>query len=62
MKLRINKDSCISCGLCVSLCEDIFEIESDGKSGVIRHPGSDSEITLAREAIESCPVNAISEY
>ncbi len=62
MKLKINKDSCISCGLCVSLCEDIFEIESDGKSGIIRNPGNDSEITLAREAIESCPVNAISEY
>ncbi len=62
MKLRINKDACISCGLCVSICEDIFEIESDGKAGIIRNPENDYEITLAREAIESCPVNAISEY
>ena len=62
MKLRINKDSCISCGLCTSICGDIFEIESDGKAGVIRNPENDSEITLAREAIGSCPVNAISKY
>lgn len=62
MKLSIDKDACISCGLCVSICEDIFEIESDGKAGVIRNPQDDSEMSLAREAIESCPVNAINEY
>lgn len=60
MNLRIDKDTCISCGLCVSICENIFEIESDGKAGVIGNPQDDSEITLARDAIENCPVNAIS--
>ena len=62
MEVQIDKDTCISCGLCCSIVEEIFEIEDDGKAGVIRNPQDESEIKLAKEAVESCPVNAITEY
>ena len=29
MKVNVNED-CISCGLCVNMCPDVFEIKEDG--------------------------------
>ena len=29
MKLKINKDKCIGCGQCVSLCEDVFDFDDE---------------------------------
>ncbi|EKD58495.1 MAG: hypothetical protein ACD_56C00112G0001 [uncultured bacterium] len=50
----VNHDLCIGCGTCESLCPDAFKME-DGKSHVIEGVECD-----AQEAIDSCPVNAIS--
>lgn len=60
MKANVDKDTCIGCGLCPSICPECFEIEDDGKAGFIvdeAPEGCDGEV---KEAAESCPVDAIS--
>lgn len=55
-KLKINADSCIGCGLCVSSAPDVFAFTDDGKSEVIAQPTDEA---AAEEVIASCPVAAI---
>lgn len=57
MAIKIDKEKCIGCGLCASMCEEVFEMESDGKAKV----KAQKDIPCVKKAIESCPVQAISE-
>jgi ferredoxin len=50
----VNKEKCIGCGLCASVCSEGFEIQ-DGKAQV-----KDPSAKCAKEAAEQCPVDAIS--
>ncbi|MCB5662684.1 ferredoxin, partial [Erysipelatoclostridium ramosum] len=45
---------CIGCGTCVGVAPDVFEMNDEGLSSVI---GDD--VDSAKEAAESCPVEAI---
>lgn len=53
-KTTVNKAKCIGCGICVSICPDIFEMGADGKSEVIDEAAEGGEA-----AASSCPVSAI---
>jgi ferredoxin len=55
MSLFVNKDTCIGCGACTSLCPTSFEMGTDGKAEAISQ--EDSE--CAGNASQSCPVQAI---
>ena len=52
-KITVN-ESCIGCGACVGVAPDVFEMNDEGLSSVI---GDD--VDSAKEAAESCPVEAI---
>ena len=54
--VSIDKEKCIGCGICAQICEEVFEI-SEGKARV----KSQKDNGCIKEAIKSCPVNAISE-
>lgn len=54
-KPKVDKDLCIGCGLCVSLCPDVFQLREDGKSEV-KNPSGECNL---EEVVESCPVAAI---
>ncbi len=58
LKVEIDKNKCIGCGVCVSLHPDLFEMGPDGKARFI---GGDKEGNEkgVREAIASCPMGAI---
>ncbi len=55
-KAVVNKDLCIGCGTCSSLCPEVFKIE-DGKSHVAKE---NCEGCDCQAAVDACPVNAIS--
>ena len=59
MNANVDKDTCIGCGLCPSICPDVFEMDDDGKAiAKVEVPvGKEDE---AKDAEASCPVNAIS--
>ena len=55
MEIKINKEKCIGCGACVSICPEVFEMK-EGKAEV-KTEKTDKE--CAKEAAESCPAEAI---
>lgn len=58
MKVEIDRDGCISCGLCPSICPDVFRMADDGLAEVYQKPTEDNEDS-AREAADGCPVSVI---
>ena len=60
MKVIIDKEMCIGCGLCASICPEVFEMGDDGKAKVIEK-STKSTLNAVQEAVDSCPVSAISE-
>ncbi len=60
MKAIVDQEACIGCGICPSVCPEVFEMGDDGKSHVILDDISGLEDSV-EEAIENCPVAAISK-
>lgn len=56
MVTKVDKDKCIGCGLCESICKDVFVLKN-GKAQV----KAQKNIPCVQEAIDGCPVNAISK-
>ena len=60
MKATVDGDLCTGCGLCPDICPEVFELNDLGiaetKADTVP---SDAEPTC-REAMETCPVEAIS--
>lgn len=57
MKLHIDSETCVGCGLCVGSYPDTFAFDDEGKATVI----GEIDEASAEEAISSCPAGAISE-
>jgi len=57
-KITIDKDKCIGCFKCKSVCYSVFEVGSDGKAKV-RRGISDGDIDDAKRAEICCPTGAI---
>ncbi|HID09336.1 TPA: ferredoxin [Candidatus Micrarchaeota archaeon] len=59
MKVRVDRDTCIGCGVCVALAPEYFKLDSDGKSTVIKEEVAPGDEEKVRNAAASCPVQAI---
>ncbi|MBU5455811.1 ferredoxin [Caproiciproducens sp. MSJ-32] len=59
MIAKVDQDTCIGCGLCPTICEDVFEMGDEGKAQVKVDVVPEGAEDAAKEAEESCPVNAI---
>jgi ferredoxin len=59
MSYRVNKEKCIGCGYCTSVCPDVFELGEDGKSKVKENADFEKNEDCLKEAKEGCPVGAI---
>ncbi len=57
-KPKVDKDLCIACGICSQVCPEVFEIGADGKSSV--KADADLNAACIQDAIDQCPVGAIS--
>lgn len=60
MKAVVDKDLCIGCGLCPSICPEIFSMDDDGLAIAKDTEIPEDIIDSAQEARSSCPVEAIS--
>jgi len=60
MKAVVDKNTCIGCGLCPSICPEVFSMDDDGLAVAIDEELDEGIIGSAKEAEESCPVSAIS--
>lgn len=61
MRVIVDQDLCISCGLCIDTCPDVFDWNDDGKADVIADPIPEDQEDCAQEAMENCPTDAIQE-
>jgi ferredoxin len=61
MKVKVNKEACIGCGACVSICPEVFSFNDEGYSEAVKDNVSDEHKEKVKEAIESCPTEAILE-
>jgi len=59
MKAKIDRDGCIGCELCTTICPAVFQMADDGLAQVIVDEVPESEEDKAIEAQESCPVSVI---
>jgi ferredoxin len=55
--VSVDKEKCIGCGACISLCGEVFEFK-DGKA-VVKKGKEKLKIPCVKEAVETCPVTAI---
>ena len=58
MKVFVDKEACIGCGLCESTCPDIFEMQDNlalTKSEIV--PAGQED--CAKQMQKDCPVDAI---
>lgn len=60
MKYYVNEE-CIACGLCTTICPEVFSLGESGTAEAVAEPVSGSDAAAAAEAMESCPVDAIQE-
>jgi len=56
-KPKVDKSVCIGCGLCASLCPDVFELGDDGLAKVINENACNG---CCQDAADQCPTGAIS--
>ncbi len=54
--IKVDKNKCIGCGLCASMCPKTFKMNADN----ISEPISQSDKKCAKKAADVCPVKAIS--
>ena len=58
MKFFVNSD-CIGCGLCPSVCPEVFSMTDENVAQAIEAELSGETAVLAQQAMEQCPVSAI---
>ena len=56
-KITQDRDACIGCGACVSVCPDNWEMKDDGKASPIKTEVED--VGCNQDAADICPVQCI---
>ncbi|WP_338001160.1 ferredoxin [Acetobacterium malicum] len=59
MKAKVDRDTCVGCGLCESVCPKVFEMNNDSIAEVIAEVITPENEACALEAQDECPVSAI---
>jgi ferredoxin len=59
MKVVVDEEVCTGCGLCAETCPEVFEMDGD-MAKVIGDTVPAAAESTCREAVEGCPVSAIS--
>lgn len=59
MKASIDREGCISCGLCTMTCPEVFRMAEDGVAEVYVEVVPEKYQEAACSAQEDCPVSVI---
>ena len=59
MKAFVDKNTCISCGLCVSICPAVFAMDDDGRATAILADVPEGSWDNAKDAEQSCPSSSV---
>ncbi|MEM5793620.1 MAG: ferredoxin [Candidatus Aenigmatarchaeota archaeon] len=57
VKIKHDRESCIGCGACASICPENWEMAKDGKSKPKKT--TLKEVGCNQEAADACPVGCI---
>ena len=60
MNIKVDQDKCLRCGMCTGIAMDIFEFDDEGNIKVANDKINDENKEEVKEAMNSCPVGAIS--
>ena len=60
MKAMVNQKACIRCGLCPSICPEVFSLDEQGSpaQAITEDVPQDCQVA-AKTAEDSCPTQAI---
>ncbi len=58
MRVMVDEETCIGCGLCPETCPDVFELKDD-KAIVKMEEVPKDQAECCRQAVDECPVEAI---
>jgi ferredoxin len=59
MKVKVDKDLCLGCGICPDICPEVFEMEDDGKAVTKIDEIPPEAENSCRDAAQQCPAEAI---
>ena len=59
VEVKVDQDLCISCGLCVSSCPEIFTWNDDEKAEASNDAVEEEFEDCVQEAADGCPTDAI---
>ncbi len=59
MKATIDKTGCISCGLCINICPEVFRFDAVGLAEAYTEITAETQAQAA-QARDDCPVSVIS--
>lgn len=59
MKATLDREGCISCGLCPAICPEVFRMAEDDIAEVWCEDVPEEAEEAAVEAQDSCPVSVI---
>lgn len=59
MKANVDRDKCISCGICATLCPEVFKLDDESISVVIVDEVPKESESCAVQSQEQCPTDAI---
>ena len=59
MKASVDQDGCISCGLCIDVCPEVFSYNDNDVSVAIEGDIPKDSLQRAEEAKDGCPVSVI---
>ncbi|GHV30075.1 4Fe-4S ferredoxin [Synergistales bacterium] len=60
MKLIIDTNKCIGCGVCMQIYPDVFELDDDEGRALIKEADEFDDAKL-RDAIDNCPMSCINK-
>lgn len=59
MKAKVDRETCLGCGICIDLCPEVFESDDEGLAIVIVDAVPPELETTVQDAAEQCPEGAI---